>query len=103
MTHANMKRAICLLLLAVVLAALDPAQAARQGGRRLAQAEQEHSAAPMISAERAVAIVRQRAPGRVLSVTRSGGNGGAVYRVKMLSGGGEVQVYRVDAHTGALR
>ena len=49
------------------------------------------------------AMAAQRATGgRVLSVDRSEAEGRAVWRVKLLTAGGEVRVVHVDAQTGQL-
>ena len=61
------------------------------------------SAAPAwaeVGRDQAAAIARQQADGRVLSVDRVQSGQRAVWRVKLLTGRGEVRVIYVDAATG---
>ena len=61
------------------------------------------SAAPAwadIGRDQAAAIARQQADGRVLSVDRVESGRRVVWRVKVLTGRGEVRVVYVDAATG---
>lgn len=72
-----------MLLSTVLLTALHPALSKKPGGR---------------NADAAAAVVADATGGRVLSVRRKG----EVYRVKVLTDGGRVRVYRVDARTGRI-
>lgn len=61
------------------------------------------SAAPAwaeVGRDQAASIARQQADGRVLSVDRVQSGQRAVWRVKLLTGRGEVRVIYVDAATG---
>ena len=61
------------------------------------------SAAPAwaeVGRDQAAAIARQQSDGRVLSVDRVQSGQRAVWRVKLLTGRGEVRVIYVDAATG---
>ena len=53
-----------------------------------------------VGRDQAAAIARQQADGRVLSVDRVQSGQRAVWRVKLLTGRGEVRVIYVDAATG---
>lgn len=53
-----------------------------------------------VGRDQAAAIARQQADGRVLSVDRVQNGPRAVWRVKVLTGRGEVRVIYVDAATG---
>jgi uncharacterized membrane protein YkoI len=55
-----------------------------------------------MSADEAVALVRERSGGRILGVRRDNDARPPVYRVKVLLEGGRVRVYRVDASTGRI-
>ncbi|MES2354633.1 MAG: hypothetical protein V4568_09590 [Pseudomonadota bacterium] len=67
----------------------------------LAQGDQRGGS--RISMSGAAEMVRRQTGGRVLNVqeTRQGGREG--YRVKVLTGGGEVRVFFVDAHSGSMQ
>ena len=54
-----------------------------------------------VGRDQAAAIARQQADGRVLSVDRVQSGQRAVWRVKLLTGRGEVRVIYVDAATGS--
>jgi uncharacterized membrane protein YkoI len=59
-------------------------------------------AAPSVSADEAVALVRAKSGGRILGVRRDNKARPPVYSVKVLLEGGRVRVYRVDASTGEI-
>jgi len=78
------KRLIEILLVLALLATVPTALSKKPDGR---------------SADAAAATVTEATGGRVLSVRRKG----EVYRVKVLTDGGRVRVYRVDARTGRIK
>lgn len=53
-----------------------------------------------IGKKQAVAIAQNVHPGRVLAVKLVQQNGKPVYRVKSLSGGGDVHIIVIDAESG---
>ena len=55
-----------------------------------------------LSEREAVAIAQQHANGRVLAINRSNAGGRSAYRIKILSGKGDVRIITVDAHSGAV-
>ena len=55
-----------------------------------------------ISAEEAAALVQARTGGRILAVELTRVQGRAVYRIKVLTPGGAVRIFYVDAATGAM-
>lgn len=91
-----MKLVLRILILAVSLAAIAPLApiSAAEGGRIiLAQA---------LTAQDAAELVLARVGGRVLSVEPIQLDGRLVYRVKVLTRKGAVQIFHVDASTGAM-
>ncbi len=77
-----MKNALLTLLLSFLLMTSTPLFAAEEG----------------ISKQQAVSAAQQVHPGRVLSAKRAG----SVYRVKILSGSGEVRIVLVSVSTGQV-
>jgi len=86
-----------MFVLAVLLGVAPPARAVDAAGAPLTLAQ-----AVRIGAARAAAIVRRATGGEVLSVAEQTVRGRAVYRVKVLLGGGRVRVLMVDAETGRM-
>lgn len=81
----------CFILVLAVLAA--PAPAFSSDFVLVAQASSR------VSLSEAIAIVKRRTGGQVLSARSEGG----VYSIKVLTPSGEVLVLQVDAQTGAVR
>jgi hypothetical protein len=98
-------RSRTLPVLALLLAALVMVPAHADHRRWAQMAEGPHDFAPpqlaqqRISIEQAIAIVQRETGGRVLDARAQGQR----YRIKVLTRGGEVRIFYVDAATGAMR
>jgi len=87
------RRLVLCSLLALGVLAHAPGAAAQSEGRRGGGGE-----ARTLSLDEAVARVRRRTSGTVIGARTRGG----VHHVKVLSRGGRIRVYRVDARTGRV-
>jgi len=66
-------------------------------------AAQQSLVAGGLSEDEAVALVRERADGKVVRVDRTLEGVDVVYRVRVLTPDGRLREYRVDAATGRMR
>lgn len=60
-------------------------------------------AAAAVSREQAAAVAQRETGGRVLSVDRADAGGRGLWRVKVVTGNGEVRVIHVDADNGKVQ
>ena len=102
--NANTLSAIVASVLTAMLL-FPPASAHAQHERRRLHADPTHTYAPptaarqRVSLAQAVETVQRSTGGRVLDAKDVGGQ----YRIKVLTGRGEVLVVYVDAETGSIR
>ena len=88
---------IVILLLGLPAAAHASNVVPEYAVEQLAQARQQR-----LSLSEAAEMVQRRTGGRVLSAQASNEQGREVYRIKVLTGTGEVRVVLVDASTGGM-
>jgi len=88
-------------ILGVVLTVISLPPANAQRPDRPGRTDSRSAPAVSISADRAAAIARAAAGGRVLGVSLKAGRR-PVYRVRLLVAGKRVRTVRVDARTGAV-
>jgi uncharacterized membrane protein YkoI len=104
-------RVLAALLCALVLGAATPGWAqgprdrggSRQQGISPEQGVSREQAGPReqgVSRDQAAAVAQRANGGRVLSVDRTEADGRGVWRVKVLTGSGDVRVVLIDATTG---
>ena len=55
-----------------------------------------------VGPDQAAAIAQRASPGRVLAVDRADAGGRPAWRVKIVTQGGEVRVFVIDAATGRM-
>lgn len=92
--HRGAAAAICAALLFGGFAA--PFAPASSATLQLAQASEN------ISLERAIQMVRERSNGQVLRAETRRDKGKAVHKIRVLTEGGKVRTWHVDAETGRI-
>ena len=85
-----LRRAFCTIALLVLLAGSNPVVA------------DSHDAAP-VTLDEAIALVRDRADGKVLRAESKRRDDALVYEIRVLTDDGHVRTFVVDARTGKVR
>jgi uncharacterized membrane protein YkoI len=92
--HSGAVAAICAALL--VAGFVAPFAPAGSASLQLAQASEN------VSLERAIQMVRERSNGQVLRAETRREKGKAVHKIRVLTEGGKVRTWHVDAETGRI-